>query len=64
MEDNNFEILRKNFEEGTILVTDLNEEQINSLTNYYKNEIEENKNEMRQIKEKILDLKDKIDNIV
>ena len=64
MEDNNFENLKESFENGTILVTDLTEEQINSLTNYYKNEIEENKNEMKQIKEKIIDLKEKIDNIV
>lgn len=64
MEDNSFEKLREKFENGTIFVTDLTDEQITAFTNYYKTEIEENKNEMKKISEQIKDIKDKIDNIV
>lgn len=64
MEDNNLETIKEQFENGAIRITELTEEQISSLTDYYKNEIEQNKNEMKEITEKIKDLKSKIDNIV
>lgn len=64
MEDNNLETIKEQFENGAIRITDLTEEQISSLTDYYKNEIEQNRSEMKEITEKIRDLKNKIDNIV
>lgn len=64
MEDNNLETIKEQFENGAIRITDLTEEQISSLTDYYKNEIEQNRNEMKEITEKIKDLKNKIDNII
>jgi len=62
--DNNLENIKEQFENGTISISDLTEEQINSLSNYYKNEIEQNKNEMKELNQKIKELKKKIDNIV
>ena len=62
--DNNIKNIKEQFENGTISISDLTEEQINSLSNYYKNEIEQNKNEMKELNQKIKELKKKIDNIV
>lgn len=64
MEDNNLETIKEKFENGAIRITELTDEQINNLTDYYKNEIEQNKNDMKEITEKIKDLKNKIDNII
>lgn len=62
--DPNFEKVKSDFEKGIISVVDLNEEYLERLTKYYKNEIEYNKKEIEITKNKIKSLKNKIDNIV
>lgn len=62
--DSEFEKLRISFENGEIKEDKLSNDQMEKLTNYYKDEIESNKKEITIMDKKIKSLKDKIDSIV
>ena len=59
-----FESLRLEYEKGKIAVKELSYEQINKLSEYYKDEIEMNKREIEETKRKIEEMRKKIENIV
>lgn len=59
-----FENLRLEYEKGKIAVKELSYEQINKLSEYYRDEIEMNKREIEETKRKIEEMRKKIENIV
>lgn len=60
----NFEDLRLNYEKGKIATKELTYEQMNMLSDYYREEIEFNRREIEETKRKIEEMRRKIENIV
>ena len=64
MNNDEFEKLRLEYEKGKIAVKELSYEEINKLSEYYRDEIEANKKEIEGTKRKIEEMRKKIESIV